>query len=51
MSIVVHTIPVPRHMTIEEAWNEIRLLGMLLPENVDNKCRWANIIEEVDDVR
>lgn len=44
--MTVHVIPVPHHMTAEEAWNEIRLLGALLTENrpKSNKdCRWAVI--------
>jgi hypothetical protein len=45
---VVHVIPVPRHMTAEQAWEEIRLLGCLLPDNQpkdDDDCSWAVVVE------
>lgn len=44
--MTVHVIPVPHHMTVEEAWDEIRLLGALLSENQpksDKDCQWAVI--------
>lgn len=46
---VMHVIPVPRHMSVDEAWEEIRLMGCLLTENVDPQCRWAVIEDEEDD--
>lgn len=45
----VHVIPVPRHMTPEEAWEEIRLLGCLLTVNQprsEEDCSWAVVVEE-----
>lgn len=47
--VVVHVIPVPHHMTVDEAWDEIRLLGCLLTENQpasEDDCDWAVIVEE-----
>lgn len=47
--MTVHVIPVPRHMTAEEAWDEIRLLGCLLTENqpaTETDCRWAVVVED-----
>lgn len=56
MSLVlkrVEVIPVPYHMTTEEAYEEIRLLGCLLTENVpatDDDCDWAVVeVWEEDD--
>lgn len=46
--MIIHVIPVPRHMTAEEAWQEIRLMGALLTENIDRNCRWA-VIEDDED--
>lgn len=46
---LVHVIPVPRHMTAEEAWAEIRAVGALLTVNQDPKPSWAVIVEETDD--
>ena len=52
--MTVHVIPVPHHMTTEEAWNEIRLLGALLTENQpknDTDCRWAVITTPESEAR
>lgn len=46
--MIIHVIPVPRHMTAEEAWQEIRLMGALLTENIDPDCKWA-VIEDDED--
>lgn len=46
--MAVHVIPVPNHMTADEAWEEIRLLGALLTENIpatEDDCQWAVVVE------
>ena len=47
--MTVHVIPVPRHMTPEEAWDEIRLLGCLATANQpasDEDCDWAVVTDD-----
>lgn len=49
--MAVHVIPVPDGKTVEEAWSDIRLLGVLsgpIPAT-DEDCRWAVVVEETDD--
>lgn len=47
----VHVIPVPTGMTVDEAWHEIRLFGMLLDgkrvEEDGTGGRWA--VVSIDD--
>lgn len=43
----LHVIPVPEGMTVEEAWEEIRLLGCLSTENQNKPIAgWAAINDE-----
>jgi hypothetical protein len=45
-NVAYHVIPVPRWLSVEDAWDEIATFGQLVA--YDPACRWAVVVVDAD---